>query len=139
MSPTALALTGYVTWMLILIAGIEVLRTRAVLKFGRQPNTFAPDGSDVSPFANRLCRAHANCYESFPIIGGLLLFALATDRVSVTDSLALWVLAARIAQSLVHLASGSATAAQIRFAFFLVQLVVAVIWLARLFALRVAG
>lgn len=139
MSSTALALAGYVAWMLALIVGIEILRTQAVLRSGREPNSFVPDGSDISPFANRLCRAHANCYESFPIIGGLLLLALAVGESSITNPLALWLLAARVAQSIVHLSSGSATAAQIRFAFFLVQLGIAVTWLVRLVARAAAA
>ena len=47
---------------------------------------------------------------------------------SVTDTLALWVLAARVAQSSTHLISTSNLAVNIRFAFFAVQLVVAVWW-----------
>lgn len=128
MSATALAVLGYIGWTLVLIVMNEALRSYVVLSGRKAPSSFSPDGSDVSPFAHRLARAHANCYESFPIIGGLLLLALATGQTSVTDTLALWVLAARVAQSSTHLISTSNLAVNIRFAFFAVQLVVAVWW-----------
>ena len=83
-------------------------RTYVVLKTGRATNAYTPDGSDVSPFVNRLSRAHANCYESFPFIGGILLYAIASGTAEVTNSMALWLLGARIAQSVTHLLSGAA-------------------------------
>jgi len=94
-------------------------RTYIVLKAGRATNAYTPDGSDVSPFVNRLSRAHANCYESFPFIGGILLYAIASGTAEVTNSMALWLLGARIAQSVTHLLSGAAIFAQIRFVFFI--------------------
>jgi uncharacterized MAPEG superfamily protein len=129
MSVTALALLGYIGWTLLLIIINEVMRSWLVLSRKKTSASFNPDGTDVSPFAHRLARAHANCYESFPIIGGLLLLALATDLAFITDSLALWVLAARIAQSTTHLVSASNMAVNIRFTFFAVQLVIAVVWI----------
>lgn len=132
MTQTAWAMAGYIAWTLLLIVGIEVIRTLTVVRTARAPNTFAPDGRDVSPFANRLCRAHANCYESFPLIGGVGLLALATGDADVTDPLALWMLAARIAQSSIHLVSGGVVASQLRFVFFVAQLVVIAFWLALL-------
>lgn len=132
MSQTVLAVAGYIAWTLLLIVGIEVLRVITVMRTGRAPNTFEPDGRDVSAFGHRLCRAHANCYESFPLIGGTALLALATGSAEVTNPLALWTLAARIAQSSVHLLSSGVVASQIRFALFLIQLAVAGFWLSLL-------
>lgn len=132
MNPTALAVAGYIAWTLALMALIEIQRSRIVLATGRAPNTFAPDGSDVSPFMHRLCRAHANCYESFPLIGGTLLLALATDATALTDGLALWLLAARVGQSLVHLVSNATAVVQLRFAFFAAQLAIVGVLLVRL-------
>lgn len=76
----------------------------------------------------RLARAHANCIESFPIIGGLLVVALLTDRAGVTDALAPWMLVARLLQSSIHLASTSVLAANLRFLAFAVQIAIAVYW-----------
>jgi uncharacterized MAPEG superfamily protein len=128
MSASALALLGYVAWTLALISVNEVLRTILVLSGKKAANSFHPDGADVSPFAHRLARAHANCIENFPIIGGLLLLALVTGQHAVTDPLAPWVLAARIAQSCTHLLSTSSMAVFVRFAFYAVQLAIAAWW-----------
>lgn len=131
MTTSALALLGYVAWTLLLLLIMESHRTALVLSGRRQASGFRPDGTDISPFAHRVARAHANCYESFPIIGGLLLLGLVTRLHTVTDPLALWVLAARVAQSSVHLVSTSHFAVTVRFAFFAVQLLIAAWWVVR--------
>lgn len=132
MGTSMLAAIGYIAWTLVLIIVNEVYRTVLVLAGRHAPHTFRPDGADVSPFAQRLARAHANCYESFPIVAGPLLVALATGHAAATDPLALWVLGARVAQSTTHLISTSALAVQIRFAFFATQLAIAAWWVVQL-------
>ena len=129
MNPTTTALLGYVAWMLLLLIVLGYVRISLTVSGKRQPNSFDPSGIDVSPFANRLCRAHANCYESFPIFGGLLLLAIALDATAITNGLAYYLIAARILQSVTQLFSSSNTAAQIRFAFFLVQVGIAIWWI----------
>ena len=93
-----------------------------------QPRGFTPDNAGLSPFMQRLARAHANCVESLPVFGGLLLVAIVTDRTSVTDSFAYLLLGSRIFQSLVHLASLSPTAVTVRFTAFAVQMAIAMYW-----------
>ncbi len=66
--------------------------------------------------------------------GGLLAIAIMTQRTSVTDPLALWLLGARIVQSLIHLASLSAIAVTLRFTAFAVQMIIAVYWAWKLLA-----
>jgi hypothetical protein len=128
MNASVIALVVYVSWMIVLLGILASLRVSLSLSGKRAPNSFCPDGSDVSSFSVRLCRAHANCYESFPIIGGLLLLAIATSSTAITDGLAYYLIGARILQSIVHLISTSNLAVQIRFAFFAVQLGIAVSW-----------
>lgn len=128
MNASVIALVIYVSWMILLLGVLGSLRAGLTLAGKRAPNSFCPDGSDVSPFSVRLCRTHANCYESFPIIGGLLLLAIATSMTGITDGLAYYLIGARILQSIVHLISTSNIAVQVRFAFFLVQLGIAVSW-----------
>ena len=134
MNATATALLLYVTWTIALVSLIAIVRSVATLG-GKAANSFAPDGRDVSAFSARLCRAHANCYESFPFVGGLLLFALATGQTAVTDPLAYLLIAARVAQSLIHLASTAVPAVLLRFAAMLAQIVIALWWLAQFFGL----
>ncbi len=128
MNASVIALVIYVSWMIILLGILGSLRASLTLFGNRAPNSFCTDGSDVSSFSVRLCRTHANCYEFFPIIGGLLLLAIATSSTAITDGLAYYMIGARILQSSVHLISTSNIAVQIRFAFFLVQIGIAVFW-----------
>jgi uncharacterized MAPEG superfamily protein len=114
--------------MLVLLASLGMLRAGLAMAGKRAPNSFAPDGADVSPFSNRLCRTHANAYEGFPIFGGLLLLAIALDATAITDSLAMYLLGARVLQAVTHLASTSNIAVQVRFAFFLVQIGISAWW-----------
>jgi len=107
MAPTITALLVYILWMLLLLGMLAGLRTGMTLSGAKKANAFNPDGSDVGDFSNRLCRAHANCYESFPIIGGLLLLAIASDTMAITNGLAYIMIGARLAQSLIHLISTS--------------------------------
>ena len=128
MNATALALTGFIGWFILLLLSLGGGRILATLK-GKAPNSFRPDGTDVSDFAVRLVRAHANCYESFPFVGGLMLLAMATQTTEITNPLALIVLTARIGQSSIHLVSTSNLAVQARFSLFLVQVVISLYWL----------
>lgn len=127
-SPTVVALTAFIAWALALLVLMEVIRSKLVVTGARAANAFVPDNSNLSPFMQRLARAHANCLEGLPIFGGLMLVALVTDRAAVTDSLAYVLLAARLIQSVIHLVSVSAPAVTLRFAFFAVQMAIAVYW-----------
>ena len=128
MNATAAALLGFIGWTLVLIVAVELARVYLVLATGRKVTQFNPDGADISPFMHRLARAHANCVENFPIFGGLLLLALLTNQAHITNPLAPYFLAARLAQSLTHLVSTRALAINIRFAFFAAQLGIGVYW-----------
>jgi uncharacterized MAPEG superfamily protein len=134
MSVTIWALTGFIAWALLLLVLMEALRARLVLTRAVPANGFDPSNSTLSPFMQRLARAHANCVESLPVLGGLMLVAAVTDRTTITDPLACVLLGARVVQSLIHLASLSALAVTLRFTAFTVQLVIAVTWAARLLA-----
>jgi hypothetical protein len=71
MTDPAYALTGFIAWTLGLLIVMEAIRTWLVAS-GRVPaNGFTPDNADLSPFMQRLARAHANCLEGLPVFGGL--------------------------------------------------------------------
>ena len=128
MSKSALVFTLFIAWALLLLVVMEILRSYLVLTGRTRSNEFKPDNSGNSPFMQRLARAHANCVESLPLFGGLLLVALVTGRTETTDGLAPWLLGARIAQSGIHLASTSVVAVNARFAAFVVQMAIAAYW-----------
>jgi len=134
-SPSAIALTGFIAWALLLLVLMEIIRTALVASGKVAANGFAPDNASLSPFMQRLARAHANCLEGLPIFGGLLLVALVTGHTSITDPLAYWFLGARLLQSLVHLVSVSAQAVSIRFTAFAVQMAIGLVWAFKLLAL----
>ena len=127
-SPSSIALTGFIAWALLLLLLMEIIRSQLVLRGKVAANGFAPDNAGLSPFMQRLARAHGNCVEGLPIFGGLLVVVIITDRTAVTDPLAYLFLGSRIFQSLVHLASTSPAAVTVRFTAFAVQLAIALYW-----------
>lgn len=133
-SVSATVLTGLIAWTLLLLVLMEVLRVRLVAVKAVPSNGFQPDNGNLSPFMQRLARAHANCLEGLPVFGGLLVVAIITGRAGVTDPLAPWLLAARVAQTSIHLASLSVIAVNLRFTAFVVQTVIGVVWAWRLLA-----
>ncbi len=134
MNPTATALVGFIGWSLFLLVLMEVMRSKLVLTKAIPANGFNPDNSNLSPFMQRLARAHANCIEGLPIFGGLMLVAIAVGKTAVTDPFAYVFLFARIAQSIIHLSSLSALAVTLRFSAFAIQMAIGVYWVIRLFA-----
>ena len=128
MNPTLTALAGFLSWSLFLLILMEAIRSKLVLTKAVAANGFTPDNSNLSPFMQRLARAHANCVEGLPIFGGLMLVADLTGKSTVTDPLAYTFLAARMLQSVIHLSSLSALAVTLRFSVFAVQIVIGVYW-----------
>lgn len=127
-STTTIALAGFIIWALALLVLMEAIRTKLVLAKEIPPNGFVPDNANLSPFMQRLTRAHANCVEGLPIFGGLMILAIATERAGVTDGLAFLFLAMRVLQSVIHLASVGPAAVSSRFGAFAVQMGIAVYW-----------
>ena len=128
MNATLLALTGFVTWTLLLLVLMESLRSRLVVLKAVPSNGFQPDNGNLSPFMQRLARAHANCLEGLPVFGGLLVIASLSGQTAITDPLALVLLGTRVVQSLIHLASLSVMAVNLRFSAFAVQMLIALYW-----------
>ena len=132
MTASLLALLGFASWTLALLLAIAMLRCYYTLFGGRYANSFAVSGEDVSPFSGRLCRAHANCYETLPAFAAIISVAALSGNASITDPLALWALAARLAQSSVHLISTRSRAVMLRFSLLMVQWLIQGYWIIRL-------
>ena len=128
MNSSLLALTGFVAWTLLLLVLMESLRSRLVLLKAVPSNGFQPDNGNLSPFMQRLARAHANCLEGLPVFGGLLVIAALAGQTAITDPLALVLLGARVVQSLIHLASLSVMTVNLRVSAFAVQMLIALYW-----------
>lgn len=136
MTATLQALLGFIAWTLCLLVLMEAIRSWLVLSGKVPANGFNPDNSNLSPFMQRLARAHANCLEGLPVFGGLMLVAIAADRAAVTDPLAWVLVGARVVQSFIHLASTSPAAVSARFTAFAVQMAIAVYWVFGLLGAR---
>ena len=132
MSPSMLALVGFAAWFLLLAIWLLMFRTALVLAGKFRANAFKPAGEEGSAFMQRLCRAHANCYENLPVFAAVILVATVTGNAAITDPLARWVLVARVAQSTVHLLSTSELAVMTRATFFAVQLSIEAYWIIQL-------
>ena len=128
MTTTLLALLGFLCWTLFLLVLMEIIRSKLVLTGEVPANSFNPENSNLSPFMQRVARAHANCLEGLPLFGGFMILAVIAGKSSITDPLAYVLLAARIAQSTIHLASTSSLAVTARFTAFAVQIGIAVYW-----------
>ncbi len=132
MTLTATALLGFVAWTVLLVVLLGVFRVTMAVS-GKQPGgNFKASGEDLDGFGKRLTRAHANCYEFLPVAGAVMLYAIATGQTGLTDGLAYAFIGARIAQSVVHMASTAQPAVLVRFALFIVQLVIVIMWLLKL-------
>ncbi len=134
MNPTLHALAGFVAWSLLLLVLMEAIRSWLVMSGAVPANGFQPDNGNLSPFMQRLARAHANCLEGLPVFGALMLVAVIAGKAAVTDPLAYALLAARVVQSTIHLASLSPVAVTLRFTAFAVQMAIGVYWACRLLA-----
>jgi uncharacterized MAPEG superfamily protein len=128
MSDTTTALVGFAAWQLVLTVGLGAYRMVLVQTGKRHVNNFAPDGSDVGDFGRRLTRARDNCYENLPVFAALAAGAVMAGRTAALDPLAMYVLYARVAQSVTHLISTSVPAVLVRFGFYIVQVGIFIVW-----------
>ncbi len=132
MTPSIAALVLYAGWTLLLIVSLVSVRSALTLSGRRRANSFSHTGEGDSALIQRLVRAHANCYENLPIFAAIVLAAVASGHGGITDSLAYWVVAARVGQSTVHLISTSHVAVIVRFHFFAAQLGIEIYWVIQL-------
>lgn len=128
MTVTHVAFLTYTALILLFLLSLAGFRTYMGLTKKVDSLKFASDGSGVGDFGYRLTRVHANAIECFAFIGGLMLYAIATGQTAVTDGLAMILIYARIAQSIILAVSTSNLAIQLRFVAFLVQFGICIYW-----------
>lgn len=124
LSPTLYALTGFAGWTLVLML---VMTTNRVLNSFGGPkipmNKFSATGEDLPGFGQRVTRAHLNCLENLPVFAALVVATVLSGQFGVMEGTAMYVLYARIAQSVVHMISASLPMVLVRGSFFFVQVV----------------
>jgi uncharacterized MAPEG superfamily protein len=120
--PPLVALVLFAVWGLLLVIAIGLTRVSQVITQGKGPGDFPAGTPHGSPAYWRLNRAHLNVVENLPFFGAIVLAGLYIQVQGFTfEVLPSLVLYARIAQSLIHVASGSRLAVTLRFTCYLVQ------------------
>lgn len=124
-------LVGFAAWtVLLLLATVGVYRWSRILTGAVPIRSFRADHVEGADWYLRAMRAHANCVENLPVFGAIV-FALYVGNVAgiFVNLLAIAILGARIAQSLVHVCFVQTNrVTSIRFGFFFVQ-IVGFLWL----------
>ena len=124
MSVPVWVLLGFAGWTLVTLFGsIGVYRWSRILTGRAKITEFVADVPHGADWYRRAMRAHANCIENLPVFGAIVL-ALYVSGVGgpAVNALSLAILAARIAQSLVHVClEQTNTVTSVRFAFFFTQ------------------
>lgn len=123
-----IAVLGYVLWMFVLLSVLLVLRVKAG-RAGMKASQFTSTSAELSSFAQRVSRAHANCCENLPIFLAIVFVASQTGKLAVFDGTVFIFLAARVLQSLAHLYSGRARIVMVRACFYWVQCAIQIYWI----------
>jgi len=126
MTIPVLMLLAFAGWTLLtLIGSVGVYRWGLILTGRASIAEWRADEPQGSDWYRRAMRAHLNCVENLPVYTAIVIVLMATGlRSQAIDMLAIVMLTARIAQTVVHIAfRPTEPAASARFAFFLVQVI----------------
>lgn len=122
-SNAIIALAGFAGWTLILALVVANTRVANFIGGAKIPiNQFSPSGEDLPGFGHRATRAHLNCVENLPIFAALVAAAGLSGQLSIMEGTVMYVLYARIGQSVVHLISTAVLLVWVRATLFFVQI-----------------
>lgn len=133
-------LLAFAAWTLLtLITGVGIHRWSHILTGRAEPVDFRAEVPHGPERYRRAMRAHANCVENLPVYAAVVLAMVATGVTApVLDQLALVFIAARVAQTTVHIVPPATnTWVLIRAVIFIVQLV-CVAWMGVYVAVQAA-
>lgn len=119
-----IAVSFFALWTVILSLIVPIWRI-ALVGLGRaRVDDFTPGDAHGSPIYWRTNRAHVNAVENLVVFASLAICGIASG-VSATlfGQLCMIALAARVVQSVIHIASGATAATALRCAAFLVQII----------------
>lgn len=131
MAHAYIALLVFCIWMICLLFTMLVVRVKAV-QSGLRAREITPLNENISPFAYRLSRAHANCYENLPLFASIVLVAAMNNALDLMQGTALVFITARILQSGVHLYGTRMRLVMARGALFGVQVALQIYWIVAL-------
>ncbi|PJZ46740.1 MAPEG family protein [Leptospira brenneri] len=126
-------LIGFTLWTLGLGVSLTSYRGVLVLLGKKKSNEFPAGIQHGSDFNWRLNRAHINSLENLPLF---LTVVFLTANFGMIDEFVnqagLLILGARVLQSFTHLTSTSVLAVNVRFTFYMIQIVTYIVLLVRL-------
>jgi uncharacterized MAPEG superfamily protein len=120
-----LSLLGFTLWTIfLLLATVGVYRWRRILAGTVAISKFVSGDDLGNEWYGRAMRAHANCIENLPVFAALIIAAGLQDMdSSLFDVMAVVILTARIAQSLIHVCFDQTDwIVSFRFLFYLMQI-----------------
>jgi len=122
MNPAYYALAGFAGWTLLLTLVMATNRMANLFGGAKIPiNKFSPTGEDLPGFGHRITRAHMNCVENLPAFAALVAAAGLSGQLAVMEGTVMYVLYARIGQSVAHIISTSPAMVWVRATFFFAQ------------------
>jgi len=124
------ALIGFAAWTLLLVLVIFAWRGIGIVIQGKKANSWTRGKEADEPgLIRRIEHAHINCLENLPIFAVIVLAAAAMGKSAVTEPYAMYVLYARVAQSVTHMIGISHWLVLVRATFWAVQLALFVVML----------
>lgn len=121
MNPALFALAGFAGWTVFLLLTVANLRMANFFTGKKAINGFSPSGDDLPGFGQRVTRAHLNSVENLPVFAALVVAAGLSGQFSIMEGTVMYVLYARIGQSVAHMISTAPLVVWVRATFFFVQ------------------
>ncbi|MDF3821914.1 MAPEG family protein [Leptospira sp. 96542] len=119
-----LSLFIFIAWTLFLGVSLTSFRSIQVLIGKKKSNEFPAGIQHGSDFYWRLNRAHQNCLENLPIFLAVVFLVSTLGKLdSFVNDASVVIIVTRILQSITHLLSGNVFAVNIRFTFYMTQIV----------------
>jgi len=132
--PIYLALILFTLWTLGLGVTLITYRSVQVLLGKKKSNEFPAGIQHGSDFNWRLNRAHLNSLENLPLFVAVVFLTVSLGKVNeFVNQAGFVILGARVLQSLTHLIGTNVLAVNIRFTFYMIQIITYIVLLIQLF------
>ena len=124
------ALIGFTAWTLLLVLVIFAWRGIEIVINGKKADSWTRGKQvDETALIRRIEHAHINCLENLPIFAVIVLAAAAMGKSAVTEPYAMYVLYARLAQTVIHIIGVNHWLVLVRATFWAIQLALFVVML----------
>lgn len=118
------ALLLFAAWTLAMMFASRGYRLSQFSTMKKPVNAFPRGIANEDPaFFVRAEHAHLNCLENLPVFAAIVIAAYGMGQSAVVDGVALYVILARVAQSVTHLIGTSVPLVWVRAGFFFVQII----------------